>query len=268
MIRRNMKHRFSVFGVGLFSLMTILLTSIEEGHGYIMPAEQLIEFMAKQFISFKTLIIIQTTQQTSNWSDGEEDVYEEQIWLKAPDLFYSKPLTGLTNPRKRPDMTFQRILMANEDTKILQQLFMERGIDMSLVALTRIDGVIAYHIGDKIPESPKILIEKERFLPLLLIYRPHNPSIEDVITVRFKNYQQTDQGWYPFEITVSYGSELKETYIIRSVQVNKPIKVEALYPLRFGTPPDQIQTQPEGVNDVDEERIKKIIKQFEEKYKE
>jgi hypothetical protein len=262
MLKHSYKHSTIVCCIGLLSFLMITLMGKERCHGYIMPAEQLIDLMAKQFIRFKTLTIIQATQQTAYWDDEIGDTYEEQIWFKAPDLFYSKPLGEGYETKKRPDIIFRQFLMANEDTQGLRRLLMEHGVNLNLVALTRIDGTIAYRIGDEAPESPKILIEKERFLPLLLIYQSHNLSTENLITVRFQDYQKLDQGWYPYEITVSYGNEMKETHMIRSIQANEPITISTLYPLKIGTPSDQT----EGSHDMDEERLKKIIKQFEEKY--
>ena len=98
-----------------------------------------------------------------------------------------------------PDIFYRQLFMANDREKI-ERILQPIGIDLTKTSLTRFNGAIAYRIGGKEPDSPKLIIEKKRFLPLLLIYRIPDKDDTEVITVKFEDYQKKDKGWYPFEI--------------------------------------------------------------------
>jgi hypothetical protein len=161
------------------------------------------------------------------------------------------------------DHRYRRLLIANRESD-LEAFLSGMGIDLETVFFTRLDGVIAYCIGDRNPQSPKILIEKERFLPLLLTYRRLGYAGEEVVQVRFKDYRQVEQGWYPFEITYSSGWEISERYLIQSLRANVPVS-----PTYFDAPPIQSQKEAppdQGGTPAEEERLRRIIRTFEEKY--
>ena len=144
---------------------------------------------------------------------------------------------------------------------------MQMGIDLEIVAFTRIDGAIAYRIGLKGPDEPKLLIEKKRFVPLLLVYRLPGPLPAKMVTVRFKDYRKQDEAWYPFEIDLSAGDSVREQYKILTFQSNIPVDASLLGPflVRPGMD-DSTGKGPAGVENPEDERLKRIIKTFEEKY--
>jgi hypothetical protein len=138
------------------------------------------------------------------------------------------------------------------------------GVNLHSVAFARVDGVIAYRIGDKEPERPKILVEKDRFLPLLLVYGLSGRSGLEKITVQFKDYKKMDEGWYPFHIIYSDGKGLKESYMIHTLQANVPIDPALFVMPKREFAPDQAPEPRQGP--AEEERLREIIKRFEEKY--
>ena len=144
------------------------------------------------------------------------------------------------------------------------QLLSGMGVNLHSVALTRIDGVIAYRIGDKEPERPKILVEKERFLPLLLVYKTPRPYVQETITVQFKDYKKMEEGWYPFEIIYTDGKAFKEIYTIHTLKANVPIDPALFVMPKREVAPEQA-SEPDQVPS-EEERLRDIIKKFEEKY--
>lgn len=228
-----------------------------------MPAEQLIAFMAKNFSKFQTLVIVQSTQQKDQRYEVGEESFIEKIWMKSPDVLHSQVLDHPMGRLMEPDITYRQLLIANSAQRLLG-LLSRMGVNLYSVSFTRIDGNIAYRIGDEEPESPKILIEKDRFLPLLVVYRPSENSLQETITVQFKDYRKMDQGWYPFEITYYDGKELREDYTINTLHVNVPID-----PTLFVVPgPESAPDRPseQGQIPPEEERLKEIIKKFEEKY--
>ncbi len=235
----------------------------ETCQGYVMPAEQLIAFMAKNFSKFRTLVIVQSTQQKDEKYEGGEESFMERIWMKSPDLLRSQVTDHPMGRVKEPDMGYRQILMANSAQRLMQ-LLSGMGVNLHSVAFTRIEGIIAYRIGDKEPERPKILVEKDRFLPLFLVYRSSEQSVLETITVQFKDYRKMDEGWYPFQITYSDGKVLKEDYTIHTLQANVPID-PALFVMPMRESVSDQASEP-GQVPPEEERLREVIKKFEEKY--
>jgi hypothetical protein len=230
----------------------ICLTLMVNGrcHGYVMPAEQMLDFMAGNFSNFKTVLIVQSTLQTGQ---DMEKVFMEQIQLKSPDLFEFKSLDRIAGRTDIPYMAYRQLLMANSRARIEQILSM-MGINLQAVSLTRIDGVIAYRIGEKGDDIPKLLIEKERFLPLLLIYRTTGDMSEEVATVRFQDYRKEGKGWFPFNISYSVGNKIREEYSIQTLQINIPINSSLLQ--TFEITPSPGQTLEEEPLDIEGERLR------------
>jgi hypothetical protein len=241
-------------------------------HGYIMPAEQLIAFMADNFSKFNSLLIIQSVSEDNQRIDEEhlvyyedaEDVFKEQLWIKSPNLFRSQLLGYDEDRGEIRDMAYRQLLIANSQEG-LERLLSGMGINLHSVAFTRIDGVIAYRIGDKGLYSPKLVIEKERFLPLLLMYGLSEDYSEGPVSVWFKEYRKVGGGWYPFEITYSVEDRAKETFEIQHMEVNIPIDPSIFESssgkTRLNEAQDTKKKSPE------EKRLRKIIKAFEEKYR-
>jgi len=248
---------------GIVLLVGLLFIPAEKCLGYIIPAEQLLGFMAKNFSKFRTLLIIQSTQQEDEKSEGGEESFMEKIWMESPDRVRSQVMDHPMGRINKPDMRYRQILMANNAQRLLQ-LLSQMGVNTHSVAFTRIDDIIAYRIGDKEPHRPKILVEKDKFLPLLLVYRSTEQSHLETITVQFKDYKKTEEGWYPFEITYSDGKGLKENYTIHTLQANVPIDPALFVMPKSESLPDQASEPGQGP--AEEERLREIIKKFEEKY--
>ncbi|MBW1888657.1 MAG: hypothetical protein JRI52_09970 [Deltaproteobacteria bacterium] len=183
--------------------------------------------------------------------------------MKSPDLFHSKILDQQESMGEVRNTAYRQLLIANKRQRI-GQILSGMGINLESVGFTRIDGVIAYRIGDKEPESPKILIEKESFVPLLLIYRSTENLTHNAITVRFGDYRKLEQGWYPFETTYSLGQKIRETYSIQSLLANEPIDTELFYSSGEKSYPSKTLEKKQGT--PDEKRLRQIIKTFEKKY--
>jgi hypothetical protein len=227
-----------------------------------MPAEQLLEFVAGNFSKFETVVIIQSTLQ----KDLEnEKVFKEEVRLKPPDLFSLKALDHIAENRESPDMTYRQLLMANKG-KNLESLLSLMNMDLQTVAFTRIDGVIAYRIGSEDAGSPKLLIEKERFLPLLMEYRLPEDQGGEMITIRFEDYREQEGKYYPFEISYSTDESIEEHYTIQTFQYNVPVDESSLE--RFAINPFQYipSEELEEVSDTKEERLRNFLKMIKEQY--
>ncbi|MGD9160060.1 MAG: hypothetical protein PVG39_16720 [Desulfobacteraceae bacterium] len=260
----------------LFVLSFFFISSLN-AFGYVIPAEQILDFMIKNFSGFRTVTLVQSTLQTSG---GYEKVFTEQLWQESPDKYSTKALDRLAERDViAPDLIYRQLFVANSREKI-ERILLPLGINLAKTSYTRFNGVIAYRIGDKEPDSPMLIIEKKRFLPLMLIYRiPDSPESE-LITVKFEDYRKENKGWYPFEITYKQGERLTEEYKIQTFQTNIPVDASILntFPeyelpeapeseLEPATVDSEVDPENESeTTDIDKERLRNVIKAFEEEY--
>jgi outer membrane lipoprotein-sorting protein len=194
------------------------------GHSYILPSTQIIEFMVKKFASVKTL---QLTQLTKILDLGREMemVFGESISLMSPDLYRSEVAgqpgkriivrNGLRTLRiidgdivlKKESEAFPfHFLMLAQDSRQLLKDLEELGINLDMVSLTRFGGRIAYLIGNKEEGSPRLLVDKDFFIPLLLQYGN--------VAFFASDFTEIKQGlWYPRYILYSYTGANIEDYI-------------------------------------------------------
>ena len=112
--------------------------------------------------------------------------------------------------------------MADSDAWV-RGLLIRMGINLNSTGLTRVEETVAYRIGGKDPDAPKIVIEKKRFLPLVLTYSFPGSYGKATITVLFSDYRKIDKGWYPFEITYFDPRGFRENCVIDTLQANVPI---------------------------------------------
>ena len=229
-----MKRTILVMGLMIFVSFTMDHNSAK---AYIMPAQQILGFLSKNFMKINSAEILFSIRQVEERAETSEKIFDERIFLKSPNLFYFETVESEREKQYLKDVSFFRLLISNRKENL--EIFLSSlGINLEEVAFTRIDGIVAYRIGERSEDSPKILIEKERFLPILLMYRSGNDYNGNIISVRFKDYRKLDQIWYPYEITVN---------LLQPMVTN-----------RF--------EDEEPTENLEEEQLRKIIKAFEEKY--
>ena len=260
-------------GTFIFAPILVCLMPMKS-KAYIMPAEQLIDLMARNFSQFTTLIITQSTHIITPEDLVVQVVMEEKIWLKSPFFHYSElvdlPDGWSSNPyvltaaRPSTDYIFRRLFMKS-DKHTIMTLLSEMGIDIGLVAITRYNGTIAYRLGDKDPKGPKLLVEKERFLPLHLSYSLWRDSGQKTVTVLFNDYRKVGEGWYPYETAIFTEEELEERYFVIDLRVNTPIESSF-----FDQPEEALRRPLDSEKDrqsPEEGRLREIIELLKEKYK-
>lgn len=252
--------------IGMFFITIIfLIFKFSNSLAYIMPSEQLLEFMIKNFSKINTLVIIQSTLREQPSAENEiiQEQFKEQLWLKSPHFFQSRILTEEGTRSEERDLSYRRLIMAESQSNM--EIFLrDIGIDLDQVMLTRLERTIVYQIGNNSPFSPRLLVEKKRFLPLLIIY-PASGSPGKMATVRFQDYRELAKGWYPFQIIYSLDEQVKEIFTIQSCEVNVPINTSI-----FSEESEKSSLSNKEKADKpkkDEDRLRRIIKAFEEKYR-
>ena len=151
-----MKEKTLVFNPMAFLVVLGLLVPCA-AQAYVLPAEQVIQFMAANFAKFDTLVITQSTTRVQ-MGESPARVHEEVLSIKSPNLFHSSMLDPSAEPTRGDDRIFRELLIASSQRRLLPRLS-ELGIDTRQVAYTRLEGTIAYCIGEKDPKKPKLLIE-------------------------------------------------------------------------------------------------------------
>jgi hypothetical protein len=254
------------FMVGLLTALISIITVSYNSMAYVMPAEQLLGFVADNFSGYKSVVLIQSVLRTT---PDNEKVFSEQINLVSPDKYSTQFLDRLGGRSDSPDLTYLQLIMANRTDK-LEHILRAIGVDLKTVSYTRIDGKIAYRIGGKDPDSPKLLIDKESFVPLLLIYKPHGELNDKIVSVRFQAYQKEEKGLYPFEITYNEGESLVERYRVQSIQFNVPVDSSTLQQFpELEIPEEAIDDQEADREDqllFEKDLLRKIIEASEEQY--
>ena len=259
---------------------------------YVMPLEQILGRVQKQFTTLNTLIIEQATHVIHSQNPLREMVFRENVWLKTPryersmetaaphlpNAVANTPKT-MPNPanevlktenppeqvmrQPNPDATYRWLLMANpkgEISAFLSQL----GIQIWDLGYDRCDGVVAYRVGARDPDNPRLLVDKNRFFPLLLSYiLPGDPEGR-LVTVRFKDYRKIDAGWYPYEIEYALENTPTEVYHILNLTANAPIQTSFFERnvQRTLTPPRPSVNQ----SKPDDQRLNTIMRNLEKKY--
>lgn len=244
----------------------------QRASAYVMPAEQLLDLMAAKFSSFKTLLITQSTQLMDSDENKPAMAFQEEVWVRSPHLCGSRILPDVQEGgmslgeiqavRPGVDLGYRQLLVANNPRDLLDRLS-EWGIDPTSVSLTRLDGKIAYSIGDASGSGPHLLVEKRRFLPLLVSYRAADAP-RKLITVRFEDYQELGNGWYPYRIEYFLDGGLMERYFLLEAKVNVPLPSEPTEKLESSpalSSKDGQVAVPPAKKDVDE-----LIKTFKQKY--
>jgi hypothetical protein len=221
-MREGKVNRLPGYVMGFCLLTSFFSMSSDRCLGYVLPSSQLISYMVKNFSEFKTLVITQTTWQKGERNGEGWESYQERIWMESPGLFRSEVLDLPKGRLMEPDTSFRSLLMANNDTWVVE-LLTRMGINLNAAGLTRVEETVAYRIGGKDPDAPKIVIEKKRFLPLVLTYSFPGNNGTATITVLFSDYRKIDKGWYPFEITYFDPRGFRENCMIDTLQANVPI---------------------------------------------
>ncbi len=221
--------KISNFLIGLSLIILLILSSI--GYPYILPPTQIIEFMTNKFTKIERLKIIQLNKIKDLNQEGER-VFGEIIYFWFPTLYRSE-IAGqlgkrliihdgietlrvidreITSERESWDIPYRFLMLAQNPERLLERL-KDLGMNLDKASLTRFEGRIAYLIGEKEEGSPKLLVDKDLFVPLLLQYGN--------ILLRFSDYREfMEQIWYPYKIVYSFNGDIIEECTIKDIIVN------------------------------------------------
>jgi hypothetical protein len=236
-----------------FPVATSLMQEDRAG-AYVLPSQQILQFVSAHFSKFETLVIKHTVERESGV--GVQS-FEEILTMKSPDFLHAAPTEESGTRTGIIDRSFRALFLASSQTW-LRDLLSGAGVDLDRVSYTRIDGTVAYLIGEGRDDRPKLAVEKARFLPLVFNYPSRLSHDPEFIRVTFRDYRQVGQGWYPFEIMCSSDAGWVERYKVQSIQVNAPVQPSLFQP-------SQSMSRP-AKSACNEEKIHANVRAFERKY--
>ena len=210
-------HRFIISIVGL--ALSILTLSIEAAHGYLLPPQQILEFVTEQTAkihNFRLDVLVESPDPDF----PEKMISREMVYYAARPDFLRQEMAGeaedftvlvgagqrlafldghlLSEPAHHEDIF--PILLHSSSPQTLEMLLSAEGVDLSQVHLSRLGKQIAYVIGGppRAVEAPQFWCDKDNFRPIRLIGRRSFSGIADLVEIRFLSYQEVAKStWLP-----------------------------------------------------------------------
>jgi len=242
----------------VLAVFVLSWVSFAEVQGYVIPPEQLLEFMAENVAGFQTLGLTWEHIPASEDGGNEPDVVD--VWFRPPEEVRVAPRVPCTGGvPEEPELAFLSLFSGNQH--LVQRFLSWKGVDLSASSYTRLDREVAYRIGQKASGTPVLLLEKSRFIPLLLRYEPDQAGAEETTEIRFQEYRRLEDGWFPRRILYRAASGVTGTYRVRDLRRNEPL------PGGFSSMErsKEAERASEAVSE-EEKRLESVIRAFEEKY--
>ena len=211
-------------------VLNIFVAGIKAAQAYILPPEQIIEYVSKRTAAVYNLHFVVWAESPDPDLPKAMMRREMVIYAARPD-FLRQEMVGeagsditlvsagrrisvteghlLAEPLRHEDI-FAMLLHA-DSPQTLETLLASEQVDFSQVHLSRWDKRIAYVIGGPPGEarSPQFWCDKDKFLPLRLIGRRLDQNTVDLVDIRFLSYQKVGESvWLPWLIEFYRQDEL------------------------------------------------------------
>lgn len=236
----------------------LALGPVEESAGYVMPPEQILEYMAKHVLGFETLGMVWDRHRGQDEHGGDGQV-PKKVWFQPPDTIRVEQGEKGHEGGGPPWLESGYLALFSGEVQEAERLLARLGVGLHHSAYDRVEGTVAYRIGAPPGEGPALLLEKQRFLPLLLVFEPPGARVGERSRVRFKDYRKIGDGWFPQEIVCRAASGVTRAYTVRNVSVNTPVPA-----WDRASPAGEA---PEGDRDGKaSKRLERVLRTFEEQY--
>jgi outer membrane lipoprotein-sorting protein len=220
----------------------VLLTLAAAGRAYILPAEQILEFMIKHLGPLATL---QISQKTVIYDPSVEEgarEFDATLYYQYPDRFRYEVTTPegqeirVVGPDGAVAVQKGKIVSQREtrldhfkdpllcrNAELLHWKLSQGEVDLSVVSLGRYRNKISYVIGARYPDEslPQIWIEKDTFRPIRYILTRGDLVDSDSEEVEYADYTSLGKNkWYPARILFYKNSRLTKMYVLEDFKVN------------------------------------------------
>ena len=203
-------------------LLNISLSTNKAAQAYILPPEQIIEYVSKQTARIYNFHFVVWAESPDPELPKTMMRREMVIHAARPD-FLRQEMVGeagsditLTSSSRRISVTDGHlseepsrhedvfaILLHASSPQTLETLLVLEQVDLSQAHISRFDKRIAYVIGGPpgAGNSPQFWCDKDKFLPLRLIGRRLYHNVADLVDIRFLSYQKVGESiWLPWVI--------------------------------------------------------------------
>jgi len=243
---------------GIFGALVLVLGPVEESAGYVMPPEQVLDYMAKYVLGFETLgVVLEFTREEDE--GGEEGPVTKRVWFRPPDRIHVRAGDegGDVFPWLEPGV----LSLFSGNQRETERFLARSGVGLGLhdSSYDRVEGTVAYRIGSSVGDGPILWVEKQRFLPLLLVFEPPGARVGETARVRFKDYRKIGDGWFPYEIVCRAASGVTRAYTVRDLSVNAPVQ-------DWISAPSERKEPERDQGDRESGRLERVLRTFEEKY--
>ena len=235
--------------------------------GYVVPPEQLLDFMAESVAGFDTLSV---TWERSEGTGGPESpaALKEQIWFRRPGEAWIQRTEG-NGDGALEDLWVDFLELFSGRRAASERFLVRSGVEVVRSAYARVDRTVAYRIGGA--GAPALFLEKSRFLPLALVYEPPDAGVGEVAELRFQEYEKTGEGWFPHEILYTSASGVTGILKVKIVRPNAPFPESGPPPRMQGagretTGETAEEASGETAGEKEPGRLERVIRAFEEKY--
>ena len=212
-----MKRWRALMAFGLFWMVAV--SSSQIAHGYLLPPQQIIEFVTKQTARVYNF-------RLDVWAESPDPTYPEAMIKREMIYYAARPnllrretvgeaesgtilvssgrrlslIDGhvLEEPPRHEEI-FPILLFASAP-EFLEALLKTEQVNFSEVHLGRMEKHIAYVIGGPPgkPEAPQCWCDKDSFWPLRLVGLRSYQGIIDLVDIRFLSYRQVAESiWLP-----------------------------------------------------------------------
>lgn len=273
----------------IFFSLFVLVSIHSVANAYVLKGPHILDLMIKRYGKAASLLVSQklifhdSDPEKSGTQVGEtlrcifptacrSDIVSEDF-KKIHVLSEDKSLTVIDEKivdgyENRYDR-YKDLLLFRSRTLLQSKLPMV-GVNVSISSIGRFQGELAYIIGAIYPDEtvPQIWVNKETFRPFRWIITGNSEEgAEDSLEVRYLEWREVDNTWYPMRIEFFRNHVLCREILVQNIRVN-PLLPRELFDidhLKSIYPP--IAASMPGQNETDElDEVQKIIEEFKKKY--
>ena len=282
-------HQYLKKSLVIFFFLVTLVCLYTSTNAYVLSGAHILELMTQNFGKTKSLLVAQTLVLHNDSSQKNGVELSETLRYIFPQMFRSDVLSENVHrihilsqgeiltviDKKVTDESVNRYdrykdILLFRSREILQDKLSLNGLDLTVSSLGRFQGKPAYVLGAQYPDemSSQIWLDKNTFRPFRWIITSRAvQDYEDSMEVRYQEWRQVSNAWYPMHIEFLTNGVLVREINVQTIKVNPSFPDElfdiehlkSIYPQVAQAVPDQGKT--EGLDEV-----QKTIEDFKKLY--
>jgi hypothetical protein len=239
----------------LFFLLLSASVLTGDASGYVLPPEQILEFMAGNAAGYSAVGII--WEHASGDRQPEHGPAREEVWFRSPDDYSIRRAAG-PDPGEQEGAGAAFLELFTGRRHRIERFLLELGVDLDSSSYTRVERTVAFRIGGDAEEAPALIIEKSRFIPILLRYASGRGWGGGMTELSFLDYRPSGEGWFPYEVRYRTADGTTGSYRVLDLRPGEP------------PPAEGYSTEGAGADGAGREseadRLERVIKSLEEKH--